>query len=105
MIFFSLDYLKSTSYNDFCKDLYYSYNITNEYLQKKYKIEYFNFSNLINKNIEEGKKNKNIDNSVRKNILDFNKLDDFIEYISNIDLDKYKDKIIKNKCNVLPDNA
>ena len=32
--FFDKDYIRNVSYDDFCKDLYYSYDQTNEYLKK-----------------------------------------------------------------------
>lgn len=102
--FFEISYLKNISYDDFIKDLYYSYAVTNEYLETKYRIEYTDFLEQINKNIEKGKKEKNTSDEIRTNILKFNKLDDFIEYVSNIDLEDYKNKIIENKCNVLPND-
>lgn len=103
--FFEMNYLKNISYEDFCKDLYYSYDITNEYLENKYKIDCTDFSEQINKNIEKDKKEKSTSNEMRTNILEFNKIDDFIEFVSSIDLESYKNKIIENNCNVLPDNT
>lgn len=100
--FFDNNYLSSISYENFCKDLYYSYDITNEYLESKYKVDYTNFLELINNNINNDRKEKNVSDEIRKNILPQNKLDEFIEYVSNISLEKYKDKIIKANDNVLP---
>ena len=102
--FFNMNYLKNISYENFCKDLYYSYDITDEYLENKYKIDYTEFSEQINKNIEKNKREKNTLDEMRTNILEFNKMDVFIEYVSNIDLENYKNKVIENNCNVLPDN-
>lgn len=100
--FFDNDYLKNVSYEEFCKDLYYSYDIINQHIEDKYKINYANFSNKINNNIEKSKKEKNITNEARKNILSLSNLDRFIEYVSDISLEDYKNKIMKNKTNVLP---
>lgn len=101
--FFDKEYLKSTPYEEFCKDLYYSYRKTDSYLEEKYKLEYQNFIEKINDNIRRGREEKKAFDVDRENILLFSKLDNFIEYVSNIDLEKYKDKIIKNEKNILPD--
>ncbi len=100
--FFDNDYLETTSYEEFCKDLYYSYEITNQYIEEKYKICYANFETEINNNIKKDKKEKNIGQEKRKNLLPVDKLDKFIEYVSNISLEKYKNKILQNNTNVLP---
>lgn len=100
--FFDYDYLSNISYSEFCKDLYYSYVITNDYLETKYKIDYTEFLNQIKNNIERNKKEKNTSNEIRTNILPFDSLDGFIEYVSEINLEEYKNKIIKNNKNVLP---
>jgi len=98
--FLDKKYLQEVSDYNFARDLYYSYIMTNEYIDKKYKIDY-------SKNIKKIKTNKNLKeidiyNEHSKNILSLEKLDSFIENISNIDLDKYRTKIIQNKRNVLP---
>lgn len=100
--FFDYDYLSNISYSEFFKDLYYSYDITNDYLEEKYKIDYTEFLNQIKNNIEKDKKEKNTSNEIRTNILPFDNLDDFIEYVSNIDLEEYKNKIIEINKNILP---
>lgn len=100
--FFNYTYLSKVSYSEFCKDLYYSYDEINDDLEKKYKINYTEYFNQIKSNIEKNKKEKNISNEVRTNILPLDKLDDFIEYVSSINLEEYKNKIIENHENVLP---
>ena len=100
--FFDYNYLSKISYSEFCKDLYYSYDITNDYLEEKYKIDYTEFLNQIKNNIEKDKKEKNTFNEIRINILPLDNLDNFIEYVSNINLEEYKNKIIKNDKNILP---
>lgn len=41
--FFDKNYIRNVSYDDFCKDLYYSYDQINEYLEKKYYLNYYDF--------------------------------------------------------------
>lgn len=91
--FFDKNYLNNISYEDFCKDLYYSYGITNEYLENKYKIDYEDFIEKIKNNISKDSKEKNINSEIRRNILEISKLDKFIEDVSNISLEEYKNKI------------
>lgn len=100
--FFDYAYLSKISYSEFCKDLYYSYAISNEYLEEKYEIDYTEFLNQIKNNIEKDKKEKNTSDEIRINILPFDDLDNFIEYVSNINLEEYKNKIIENNRNVIP---
>lgn len=96
--FFSLNYLENISYNNFVKDLYYSYEVSNEWLIKDYNINFFEFSFLeeLNENIKNAKKERNIDdNEVRKDILPKDKLNLFIESVSSIDLESYRNKYKK----------
>lgn len=88
--FFSDDYLNNVEYKTFCKDLYTSYDETNAYIEEKYNIQ-FNKSiqEKIQRNIEDSKKEKKMDNEKGINILPIEELDKFIEYASSIDIDKY----------------
>ena len=99
--FFEKSYINKISYSLFSDNLYYSYNLTNEYIDNKYQINYYDFYNTIKINIEK-KHKKNISNSTKQHILPIDKLDKFIEYVSSIDLEKYKEKILKYNENVLP---
>lgn len=101
--FFDIEYLKNLTYNEFIKDLYYSYTTIYEHLQDKYLLDLSSYQEKIDLNIIENIKEKNIKESNGNNILDLNKLDLFIERVSNIDLDKYRTKLLENKINVLPD--
>lgn len=96
--FFDKDYIQNTTYQTFVEDLYYSYNLTNNYLEKKYNI----FQNVpkdlqqrINNDIKEVLNSKNFDNTIGTNILPYDKLDKFIKEISNINLEQYKNTLIK----------
>lgn len=100
--FFDKDYLSNISYSEFCKDLYYSYDITNKYLEDKYKIDYSKFIDRINTNIQKDRKEKDMDDEIRTNILPSWKLDSFIEYVADIDIEEYKNKIIEVGHNILP---
>jgi len=92
--FFPIEYLNNTTYNDFVNDLYYSYDSTNDYLLKKYNLDLSLIKDIIESNIADSRKAKNIVNiRPAKNILPISELDNFIESISNINLEEYK-KII-----------
>ena len=98
--FIDRNYLNSISYDDFCSDLYYSYQAIDNYLLTKYQIDYSIYSRkVINKMLQTLKTNtkKNV-----QNIIPLPKLDDFIENVSNINIENYAKKIILNKKNILP---
>ena len=45
--FFGEEYLKNLSYEDFSKNLYYSYDVTNTHVETKYNVNYFEFEDVI----------------------------------------------------------
>lgn len=95
-----MDYLKNVNYEDFVKDLYFSYDYTNNHLETKYNIDLTKFKDRLEDNI---KNNKNAGNlKIGNNILEFNKLDFLIERRSNINLDEYRLKLLEFNENVLP---
>ena len=95
--FFDKDYIQNISYDDFCKDLYYSYDQTNEYLEKKYELNYYDFENLIKQNIKKDNQEKEMEKKREfTNIVTFEKLDLFIERIGKVDLIQLKQKIMEN---------
>ena len=94
--FFDKQYIETVPYREFIQDLYYSYRVTNGYLEDKYNIKSLNFYNKINENVNNAFKTRGIDNTVpRRNILPTSKLDNFIDYMSDIDLQKYERKVIE----------
>lgn len=101
--FIDKEYLKNIGYDDFCKDLYYSYNLTNDYVYKKYSITFTVYKEEILQRIEEACAEKKMDDKEYQNILPKEKLDYFIDLMSSIDLDKYANKIKNAGKNVLPD--
>ena len=99
--FFDINFLKNISFGDFFNNLYYSYDITDEYLKDKYKIDCTDILQQIEVYKNDKRTNNNID-EVKTNILPQSKLNDFIEYVSNISLEDYKNKIIHVHKNVIP---
>lgn len=88
--FFEEKYLQNVGYKKFAQDLYYSYSIINLYLEKKYNIIFSEEeAKKLEDNIQEAKKLKKIDNIVKgKNILPIDKLEEFIEKMSDINLNE-----------------
>ena len=74
--------------------MYYSYDETNEYLVKKYGIDYNSISSKVTDNVNKNKASRNLSTS-NKNILDISKLDRFIEEVSDVSLKEYENKILK----------
>lgn len=93
--FFEKEYLKNVSYNKFLNDLYYSYDETNEYLVKKYGIDYNSISSKVTDNVNKNKVSIKVSTG-NKNILDISNLDKFIEEVSDVSLKEYENKILKN---------
>lgn len=100
--YFDSEYLTNIGYENFCKDLYYSYNVTNDYITQKYNLDLEDYIDVINENIKKDIKKKKTNNEAATNILPTSTLDDFIERVASINLEEYKNKIIENKENILP---
>jgi hypothetical protein len=102
--FFDKNYIKKTSYNSFIQDLYYSYDKSNKYLSEKYKLDIREFEEQLNNNIKRDKFEKQIyinENNLT-NLFEQEVLDNFIERVSNINLENYREKILSHGGNVLP---
>lgn len=100
--FFDEEYLESVTLPRFSENLYYSYDITNDYLAKTYNINIYDLQKIINAKIKSSNEKICKDNSFKTNILPMEKLKAFIEYCSDINLLDYADKILKANANVLP---
>lgn len=101
--FLDQDYIHKTSYQNYIKDLYFSYNVISNYLIDKYKLDFKEYNKQIIENIDFYRKKRNVNNFEQCiNIIPYDKLDIFIEKVSSIDINKYRDKILTNKENVLP---
>ncbi len=94
--FFDKNYIRNVSYDDFCKDLYYSYDQTNEYLEKKYYLNYYDFEVFLKQNIKKDNQEKEMKfQKTFVNVLPSEKLDLFIERIGKVNLTQLKDDILK----------
>ena len=105
--FFAKNYLINTTYQEFYINLYYSYDLIENYLKQKYNISYLSLPKEIKQKviniIKRDKNEKNCkENKIGNNILPIDKIDKFINFVSDIDLEKYKDKIILIHENTLP---
>lgn len=95
--FFEKEYIRNTTYQDFVRDLYYSYEKTNDYLNKKYNIDFSIFGDRLIKNIEKNKKEKNLKEDMKNRKLIFSEkdLDEFIEKVSSINIDEVVMRLIR----------
>ena len=102
--FLSDEYLAGVDYDGMIQDLYYSYRISNPYLEEKYNIHALNLDDVMNQNIKQTLKRMNVDNSNGFNLLPEEKMDNFINKMSKLDLNSYIEKIKNEDKNVFPDN-
>lgn len=102
--FLSDEYLATVDYNKMIQDLYYSYRISNKYLEEKYNICALNLDDVMNKNIKHVLRKMNIDITSGNNLLPKEKMDNFINKMSELDLNSYIEKIKIENRNVFPDN-
>ena len=93
--FFDDDFLENKSYDDFCKDLYYSYRLTNQVLDEKYPVDIGKYKEKIEKNIQKDLKEKNCEEKKYTNILPAEKLIFWIERIGSVNLDFEKEKWVQ----------
>lgn len=100
--FFDKEYIKSVDINIFNNDLYHSYDNVDNYVKTKYNLDYTGIKESIDNAIELARKKKNTTYDKGNDIIPIDKLDEFIEYVSSIDMYKYIDKIISNKKSILP---
>lgn len=101
-IFFENKYIESIDINSFNNDLYHSYDNTDEYIVNKYNLDFPYLEKSMNEAKERARKKKNTIYENGKDILPLDNLGNFITYVSEINIYKYKNKILKNKENVLP---
>ena len=94
--FFPKEYLQRENYVQFCKNLYTSYEMTNPYIAKKYNIKFSKeLLEKIKQNIEDNSKKKHIEGKVGHNIIPIDKLEEFIEKMSDISIEDYLKKYSK----------
>lgn len=99
--FFDNEYINTLFYDDFIKNLYYSYDCANTHLRSKYGIDPSMFkSETYIKIMKVKTERKVLTNEIGVvNILDQGKLDEFIEMVSNINVDDYCKKIMEHSGN------
>lgn len=100
--FIDKNYLNKVSYERFRKDLYYSYDIFDSQLSNKYQVDYGKLKKKIDDCIKERKKQSDYVSKEYYNILSEDKIDEFIEYVADIDLQRYATKIKESGHNVMP---
>ena len=68
------------------QDLYYSYRISNSYLEEKYHIHDLNLDDVMNSNIKQTLTRMKVDNTNGHNLLPYDKMDNFIiKMLSSLD--------------------
>lgn len=91
---------------DFMTTMYYSYDCIKDYVEEKYNVVYPGDLAGIMQAIDEKRKLLGFDKGVKKdNILPHEKLDKFIEFCANIDLERYAEKVKKECHNVVADEG
>lgn len=91
---FTKEYLLTSSYEDFCKDLYYAYDHLNLYLSEKY--------NILEKDYKSYPSEYFGGVPYSDCILPKEMIDEFIEEVSQIDMKEYIKKIVKYQRNIEP---
>lgn len=100
--FFDIEYLDNVDIKYFLRCLYYSYDLLNDYLSTKYVNIYDIFDRSKIDNIL---KNYKSDAGDKENILPEDKLDEFIELVSGIDLEDCKNKVLNDDMHKMKLNA
>lgn len=104
--FFTPEYINSFEGDEFLTTMYYSYDCIKEYVETKYNVVYPGDLSVVMKSIEEKRKLLGFDRGITKpNILPTDRLDDFIEFCSNINLEEYAQKIKNENNNTYPDEG
>lgn len=97
--FFTEEYFKNYTREEFYQNLYKSYDALNLYLIEKYNIEISeDMKRRIDNNIKEVMNKRAVNKELKiEHILPLNKVDMFIEKMSDIDIDLYsKNELNKN---------
>ena len=90
--FFDIDMLNNCITEDFLKNLYYSYDLLNDYLNDNY----INIYDIFDaKKINNFFRKYKTDDGNRKSIIGLEKIKEFIEEISDISIDDYKRKVLE----------
>jgi len=94
--FFDKEYIENISFEDFSNNIYYSYDFTNNWVNKKYPVEFLELQKKIEQRVKKKKERLKLDKKKKcQNVLPLKKLDQWIQTIGNINLEKYKEKILE----------
>lgn len=94
--------LSKLTAKEFSKSLYGSYDIVNDYLLGKYNLQDIEYMKEIKPIVDDFVNNKQDDDTKFVCLVSEDKLDEFIDYVSDINLEEYSKKIIQAGGNVLP---
>ena len=87
--FFDKEYIENISFD-------YSYDFTNNWVNKKYPVEFLELQEKIEQRVKKKKERLKLDKKKKcQNVLPLKKLDQWIQTIGNINLEKYKEKILE----------
>ena len=100
--FFKEEFVSNISYDDFTKRLYNSYDLLDGHMQEKYNLGFEYLTQEMQENILEKRKQTNVNNLKIESIINEEQIDEFINFVSSIDLQDYAKKILLNKKNVMP---
>ena len=89
--FFDTNYLDNVDIKYFLRCLYYSYDLLNDYIRKKYVNIYDIFDKSKIDDILKNYKSSDLD---KESIISKEKIDEFIELVSDISIDEYKNKVL-----------
>lgn len=90
--FFDINMLDKSVPKEFLKKLYYSYDLLNDYLNKHYVNIYDIFDNRKLDDIFEKYKQ----NTKQEIVIEKDRIIEFIEKVSDIDLEEYKNKVLND---------
>lgn len=91
---FTTEYLLGTTYEEFCKDLYYGYSCLTDYVSKKFDITIDDYASHPSEYYP--------GTGYKDCIFTLEQIENFIERVAAIDLENYITKIKAAGCNVKP---
>lgn len=95
--FLDKQYLSKNTYSNYINDLYYSYELSNPTIIKHYQLSMEKWNNRIEENIEKMKKIRGIVEKKKTNILNIDDLNQFIEQMASLNLEKEVEKYKNQK--------
>lgn len=85
--FFDIEYIRNVPYNKYCDDLYHSYDLVNEWVEKTYPVEIYDYKQILDEKIRTNQAKHQLDKkNDLENILPIEKLKLWIEELGRKDL-------------------